>query len=215
LGYLTELNSLNGSDAHQMRCNTGEETIMKLMRIVLLIMLIRPVLAPGPLGAQQGMNNQRGTRNSDEWLKKEVRHELLTLPWYSVFDNLAYSVNNGEVNLFGQVVNPTLKSDAENAVKHIEGVEKVNNQIEVLPTSPMDDQIRRAEYRAIYGQDLLSRYGVGNLQSIHIIVKNGHVTLEGFVDSQQDKDAATLYAKSVPNVFSVDNHLIVTGQTNR
>lgn len=188
---------------------------MKLMRIVLLTMLIQPVLVPGPLGAQQGMNNQRGARNSDEWLKKEVRHELLTLPWYSVFDNLAYSVNNGEVNLYGQVVQPTLKSDAENAVKHIEGVEKVNNQIEVLPTSPMDDQIRRAEYRAIYGQNLLSRYGVGNLQSIHIIVKNGHVTLEGFVDSQQDKDAAALYAKSVPNVFSVDNNLIVTGQSNR
>src|SRR5882724_2196259 len=194
-----------------MRCDTGEETIMKIMRIVLLTMLIQPVLAPGPLGAQQGMNNQRGARNSDEWLKKEVRHELLTLPWYSVFDNLAY----GEVNLYGQVVQPTLKSDAENAVKHIEGVEKVNNQIEVLPTSPMDDQIRRAEYRAIYGQNLLSRYGVGNLQSIHIIVKNGHVTLEGFVDSQQDKDAAALYAKSVPNVFSVDNNLIVTGQSNR
>jgi osmotically-inducible protein OsmY len=109
---------------------------------------------------------------------------------------------------------PTLKSDAENAVKHIEGVERVNNQIEVLPTSPMDDQIRRAEYRAIYSQDLLSRYGVGNLQSIHIIVKNGHVTLEGFVDSQQDKDAATLYAKGVSNVFSVDNHLMVNGQSS-
>ncbi|MCU1341969.1 MAG: transport-associated protein [Candidatus Acidoferrum typicum] len=187
---------------------------MKLMRIVLLTMLIQPILGPGPLGAQQGMNNQKGARNSDEWIKKEVRHELLTLPWYSVFDNLAYSVNGNEVTLLGQVVQPTLKSDAENAVKHIEGVEKVNNQIEVLPTSPMDDQIRRAEYRAIYSQDLLSRYGVGNLQSIHIIVKNGHVTLEGFVDSQQDKDAATLYAKSVPNVFSVDNHLIVNGQSN-
>ena len=188
--------------------------MIKLMRIVLLTMLIQPILGPGPLGAQQGMNNQKGARNSDEWIKKEVRHELLTLPWYSVFDYLAYSVNGNEVTLLGQVGQPTLKSDAENAVKHIEGVEKVNNQIEVLPTSPMDDQIRRAEYRAIYSQDLLSRYGVGNLQSIHIIVKNGHVNLEGFVDSQQDKDAATLYAKSVPNVFSVDNHLIVNGQNN-
>ena len=188
--------------------------MIKLMRIVLLTMLIQPILGPGLLGAQQGMNNQKGARNSDEWIKKEVRHELLTLPWYSVFDYLAYSVNGNEVTLLGQVVQPTLKSDAENAVKHIEGVEKVNNQIEVLPTSPMDDQIRRAEYRAIYSQDLLSRYGVGNLQSIHIIVKNGHVNLEGFVDSQQDKDAATLYAKSVPNVFSVDNHLIVNSQNN-
>jgi hyperosmotically inducible protein len=182
---------------------------MRIMRVVLLIMLVQPILGLETLSATQDMHNQRGARNSDEWLKKEVRHELLTLPFYSVFDNLAYSVNGGEVTLLGQVTQPTIKSDAENAVKHIEGVEKVNNQIEVLPVSPMDDQIRRAEYRAIYGQDLLSRYGVGNLQSIHIIVKNGHVTLEGFVDSQADKDAAALYAKSVPNVFSVDNHLQV------
>ena len=182
------------------------------MRMAVLSMLIQPVLGPGPLGAQQGMNNQTSARNNDEWIKKEVRHELLTLPWHSVFDNLAYSVNNNEVTLYGQVVQPALKSDAENAVKRMEGVEKVNNQIEVLPTSPLDDQIRRAEYRAIYSQDLLSRYGVGNLQSIHMIVKNGHVALEGFVDSQQDKDAATVYAKSVPNVFSVENHLIVNGQ---
>jgi hyperosmotically inducible protein len=188
---------------------------MKIMTMALLSMMIQPVLGPGPLDAQQGMSNQKGARNSDEWIKKEVRHELLTLPRYSVFDNLAYSVNNNDVTLYGQVVQPTMKSDAENAVKHIEGVEKVNNQIEVLPASPMDDQIRRAEYRAIYSQDLLSRYGVGNLQSIHIIVKNGHVTLEGVVDSQQDKDAAALYAKSVPNVFSVDNHLLVNGQNNR
>src|ERR1700680_1491381 len=184
---------------------------MRIMRLVLLTILIQPILGMGALSAAQDMHNQKGARNSDEWLKKEVRHELLTLPWYSVFDNLAYSVNGNEVTLFGQVVNPTLKSDAENAVKHIEGVEKVNNQLEVLPTSPMDDQIRRAEYRAIYSQDLLSRYGVGNLQSIHIIVKNGHVTLEGYVDSQQDKDAAALFAKGVSNVFSVDNHLMVTG----
>src|ERR1700687_55953 len=184
---------------------------MRIMRVVLLTMLIQPVLGLGTLSARQDMHNQKGARNSDAWLMKEVRHELLTLPFYSVFDNLAYSVNGNEVTLSGQVTQPTLRSDAENAVKHIEGVEKVNNQIEVLPVSPMDDQIRRAEYRAIYSQDLLSRYGVGNLQSIHIIVKNGHVTLEGFVDSQQDKDAAALFAKSVPNVFSVDNHLMLTG----
>ena len=184
---------------------------MRIMRLVLLTMLVQPILGMGALSAAQDMHNQKGARNSDEWLKKEVRHELLTLPWYSVFDNLAYSINGNEVTLLGQVTQPTVKSDAENAVKHIEGVEKVNNQIEVLPTSPMDDQIRRAEYRAIYSQDLLSRYGVGNLQSIHIIVKNGHVTLEGFVDSQQDKDAAALFAKGVSNVFSVENHLMVTG----
>src|ERR1700737_2502363 len=139
---------------------------MRIMRVILLTILI---LVTETLSAKQETHNQKGVRNSDEWVKKEVRHELLTVPWYSVFDNLAYSVRGNEVTLLGQVVNPTVKSDAENAVKHIEGVEKVNNQIEVLPASPMDDQIRRAEYRAIYGQDLLSRYGVGNLQSIHIL----------------------------------------------
>src|SRR6202163_4865333 len=184
---------------------------MKLMKIVLLTMLIQPIFGPGPLGAQQGMNNPRGARNSDEWIKKEVRHELLTVPWYSVFDNLAYSINGNEVTLSGQVVNPTVKSDAENAVKHIEGVEKVNNQIEVLPVSPMDDQIRRAEYRAIYSQDTLMRYGLGTLQSIHIIVKGGHVTLVGNVDTEADKNAAGIYANGVPNVFSVANNLVVTG----
>src|ERR1700682_5859497 len=194
-----------------MRCDEREEMTMRIMRVVLLTMLIQPILGLGALSARQDMHNPKGARNSDAWLMKEVRHELLTVPWYSVFDNLAYSVNGNEVTLSGQVTQPTLRSDAENAVKHIEGVEKVNNQIEVLPVSPMDDQIRRAEYRAIYSQDLLSRYCVGNLQSIHIIVKNGHVTLEGNVESQADKDAAALYAKSVSNVFSVDNHLIVTG----
>jgi hyperosmotically inducible periplasmic protein len=198
-----------------MRCKEGEEMIMKIVKIMLLTMLIQPILGAGTLGAQQGTNSHRSARNSDEWLKKEVRHELLTVPWYSVFDNLAYRVNEGEVTLLGQVTNPTVKSDAVNAVKHIEGVEKVNDQIEVLPPSPVDDQIRRAEYRALYSQDLLFRYGVGNLQSIHIIVKGGHVTLEGNVDSQQDKDAATLYAKGVSGVFSVDNHLTVNSQNNR
>ena len=184
---------------------------MKLMRIVLLTMLIQPILAPGPLGARQGMNHQKGgsARNSDEWLKKEVRHELLTLPWYSVFDNLAYSVNNGEVNLSGQVVNPTLKTDAENAIKHIEGVERVNNQIEVLPPSPMDDQVRRAEYRAIYGFQGLDRYAMQAVPSIHIIVANGKVTLEGVVDTQTDKDLAALRANTVAGVFSVANNLQV------
>ena len=113
---------------------------MKLMRIALLSMLIQLVLAPGPLGAQQRMNNQKGARNSDEWLKKEVRHELVMLPFLDVFDNLAYRVDGYNVALFGQVTNPTVKSDAENAVKKIEGVETVDNQIEVLPLSPNDER---------------------------------------------------------------------------
>jgi len=126
-----------------------------------------------------------------------------------VFDNLAYKVEGDRVILMGQVVRPTLKSDAEAVVKSIGGVSKVENQIEVLPTSPMDDQSRRALYRKIYGDAGLFSYGVASVPSIHIIVKNGHVTLEGVVDSEADKNLAGLRANGVPNVFSVTNNLVV------
>ncbi len=184
---------------------------MRILKTLLFILMLQPLLGSPAFAAMQDAQAHRGARNSDEYLKREVRHELLLVPWYSVFDILQYSVHDDEVTLTGAVVNPTLKTDAENAVKHIEGVEKVNDQIEVLPASPMDDQIRRAEYRAIYSQGTLSRYGVGSLQSIHIIVKGGHVTLEGNVDTEADKNAAGIYANGVPNVFSVANNLIVTG----
>jgi hyperosmotically inducible periplasmic protein len=144
-------------------------------------------------------------------VKREVRHELVMLPWYSVFDNLAYSVNGGRVTLLGQVTNPTLKADAGTAVKGIEGVESVDNQIEVLPVSSDDDQIRRAEFRAIYGQPNLQRYAEGAVPPIHIIVKNGHVTLEGVVANEADKNVANIQASGVPNVFSVTNRLSVQG----
>ena len=144
-------------------------------------------------------------------LVKEVRHQLVLLPYYSVFDNLAYKLEGSKVTLIGQVVRPTLKSDAEAAVKSIEGVSSVDNQIEVLPVSPMDDQIRRAEFRAIYNDPSLSRYGFQAVPSIHIIVKNGNVTLEGVVDNEADKNLAGLRANGVPNVFSVKNNLAVTG----
>jgi hyperosmotically inducible protein len=185
--------------------------IMQITKTLLLLILCQPILASAALNANQDMPAHRGARNSDEYLNREVRHELTMVPWYSVFDILKYTVNGNEVTLTGAVVNPTVKTDAENAVKHIEGVEKVDDQIEVLPPSPMDDQIRRAEYRAIYSQGSLSRYGLGSLQSIHIIVKGGHVTLEGNVDTQADKDAANIYANGVPNVFSVTNNLVVNG----
>lgn len=141
---------------------------------------------------------------------KEVHHELVMLPFYGVFDNLAYQVApDGTVTLLGQVVTPTLKSDAENSVKHIEGVEKVVNNIEVLPTSPNDDRIRRAVYRAIYGNEVLSQYQLRAVPPIHIIVKNGNVTLEGAVSRQMDKQIAEIQAKSVPGVFSVTDNLQV------
>lgn len=143
-------------------------------------------------------------------LPDQVRHELLMQPFYTVFDNLTYKVDGDTVTLEGEVILPVLKYDAESAVKHIAGVSKVVNNIKVLPLSTMDDHIRRAEFRSIYnGSGPLSRYAWGAIPSIHIIVANGHVTLEGNVDRQVDKDMATLMAKGVAGVFSVTNNLTV------
>lgn len=160
-------------------------------------------------GAQGAAPPDRGTQNYEKWLTREVGHQLIQVPWLSVFDNLQYSVKGSEITLSGQVWQPVTKQDAETAVKGIEGVTKVNNNIEVLPLSPMDDQTRRAEYRAIYGAPELQRYAMGVLPSIHIIVKNGHVTLVGTVDNEMDKNVAAIRAKSVPNVFSVEDQLQV------
>lgn len=151
---------------------------------------------------------QGSTRGQDR-IAKEVRHELVMLPYYNVFDNLAFRVDGPVVTLIGQVTRPALKSDAERAVKGIEGVERVNNQIEVLPLSPNDDRTRLAVYRAIYGQAGLDRYGLQAVPPIHIIVSNGNVTLEGVVDSQSDKDMANVRANSVNGVFKVTNNLRV------
>lgn len=156
------------------------------------------------------MSAQReATPQAEARIAKEVRHELLMQPYYTVFDNLAYKVEGYNVVLMGQVVNPVLKSDAENAVKKIEGVEHVDNQIEVLPLSPMDNQLRRRLYRAIYGYGALQKYDMPLLKPIHIIVKNGHATLVGVVDSEADKNLAGLRANGVPGLFSVTNDLVV------
>jgi hyperosmotically inducible periplasmic protein len=144
-----------------------------------------------------------------ERIQKEVRHELLMLPYLGVFDNLAYKVDGYNVTLYGQVTRDSLKSDAEKAVRSIEGVEKVDNQIEVLPTSPMDDRLRIRLYRAIYGYEPLQRYALPVVKPIRIIVKNGHVTLEGVVDNEADKNLAGLRANGVSGVFSVTNNLQV------
>jgi hyperosmotically inducible protein len=145
----------------------------------------------------------------EDRITKEVRHELVMLPYYSVFDNLAYKVDGAHVTLLGEVTRPTLKSDAENVVKRIEGVEGVTNQIEVLPVSPNDDQIRRAVYRAIYSQPGLDMYSLRAVPTIHIIVKNGHVLLAGAVGTAMDKQRAVMAAKGVPDVFSVNDQILV------
>jgi BON domain len=139
-----------------------------------------------------------------------VRHELVSLPYYNVFDNLEYRVDpGGVVTLSGQVTWPPVKSDAEHNVKKIPGVTKVIDNIQVLPLLPLDNQIRRAEYRAIFGFGPLYRYALGAVPSIHIIVDNGHVTLVGVVDNEADKNMVGIRANGVPNVFSVTNDLRV------
>ncbi len=160
-------------------------------------------MPPSATGQREAKSNQN--------LIREVRHQLLLLPYYSVFDNLVFKVDGDHVTLDGQVTRPTLKSDAEAAVKSIEAVSGVTNNIEVLPLSPMDDQLRHALYRAIYGDAVLSKYGWSSMASIHIIVKNGRVNLEGVVDSETDKNVAGLRANGVPNVFEVKNNLVVHG----
>ncbi len=160
---------------------------------------------------QPNAHQPLGSSISDqERITREARHELLMLPYYTLFDYLGYKVEGNKVTLVGAVTNPTLKSDAENAVKKIEGVQSVDNRIDVLPPSPQDDRIRREVYRSIYEYDGLSRYAWGALPSIHIIVKNGHVSLVGDVDSEADKNMAEMRAKSVPGVFSVEDNLAVS-----
>jgi hyperosmotically inducible protein len=151
----------------------------------------------------------RGSQRGEERLIKEVRHELTMLPYYSVFDDLSYKVEGGTVTLFGAVTRPSLKSDAENVVKRIEGVERVLNNIDVLPPSPNDDRIRRDVYRAIYSQPGLDNYSLRAVPTIHIIVKNGNVTLTGAVANQGDKDRAGIAANGVSGAFSVTNNIQV------
>jgi hyperosmotically inducible protein len=142
-------------------------------------------------------------------IEREVRHELVMLPYYGIFDNLSYRVDGGAVTLFGQVSRPSLKRDAETRVKDIEGVTQVINQIEILPASPSDDGLRRALYRTIYSKEPLQRYAMGAVPPIHIIVKNGNVTLEGAVANEADKNMAGMAANEVSGIFSVTNHLSI------
>jgi hyperosmotically inducible periplasmic protein len=179
--------------------------ILRVSLFCLLALIPLPRVA-GATRAPQGSPAEQAQ------IAKEVRHVLVLLPYYSVFDNLEYRVDSSKVTLLGQVVNPVLKDDAGRAVKRVEGVSQVDNQIEILPLSPMDNRLRRALYRKIYSSPTLQMYEVRSVPPIHIIVKNGHVTLEGVVATSADKTVAGLAANQVPNVFSVTNNLRVENQ---
>jgi osmotically-inducible protein OsmY len=171
------------------------------------VMIAIVLLSLATLGFAQ--DRDQPSARAQERITREVRHELLMLPYFGVFDSISYKVDGSTVTLLGEVVRPVTKSDAENAVKHIEGVEKVDNQIDVLPPSPMDDGLRMRLYRAIYGYPALEKYALGVQKPIRIIVKMGRVTLEGVVDNETDKNLAGVRANSVPGIFSVTNNLQV------
>jgi hyperosmotically inducible protein len=176
---------------------------MKLRTIILGIGMMASALS---LSAQNAVASERGM----ERIEKQVKHELNMLPYVNAFDYLTFTVNaDNTVTLSGEVTNPVVKSDAGNVVKRIEGVERVNNQIQVLPVSFMDDGLRRRLFRTIYGYPGLQKYTLGVQKPIRIIVENGHVTLMGIVDSEMDKNIAGIRANGVPGIFSVDNQLKV------
>ncbi len=151
--------------------------------------------------------NEKAVQPSLEKIMKKVRHELVTLPYYGVFDNLAYKVEGSTVTLYGQVVRPSTRKDAERRVARIDGVEQVINEIEVLPLSSFDDRIRLATYRELQRTGSLYRYFLGANPSIHIVVNRGHVTLEGVVANEGDRNLANIAARNAFGSFSVTNNL--------
>src|ERR1035437_1834009 len=189
---------------------------MKTTVILAVLFLSMAAYADNRTPQESTNDSAQSTRSTDlsekavDRIVKEAHHELVMLPFYGVFDNLLYKVSpDGTVTLLGEVSRPTLKSDAERAVRKIEGVERVDNQIKVLPVSPNDDRIRRATYRKIYGNSVLSQYQLRAVPPIHIVVENGHVTLEGVVARPMEKQVAGMQANSVSGVFSVENNLRV------
>jgi hyperosmotically inducible protein len=168
------------------------------------------ILGTGMALARPADQSAQGvTQQLEQRLSGEVRHELVMIPQFTIFDNLEYRVDGGTVTLFGQVRNAIVKDSAEARIKHLEGVEKVDNQIEILPASFNDDRIRRQVARAVFSDSRLFVYANQPVAPIHIIVKNGHVNLEGMVRTQTDKDDAFIRANGVPGVFSVQNNLQV------
>jgi hyperosmotically inducible periplasmic protein len=179
------------------------------------------VIAVALLASAFGLAGQKKPNNNvfvagplnETPLARQVRRQLLMLPYYSIFDELAFQLNGTVVTLEGACPPQPpwdIRSDAGNVVKRVPGVTKVINEIKLLPLSNIDWQIRRAEARAIYGNpDIGMRYGYQAVPSIHIIVDNGHVTLEGVVDNQFDDTLIRTRANEVPGVFSVTDDLIV------
>ncbi len=171
------------------------------------------ILGAALMLAQAGFAGNRTPDSSETRTEQQVRRELVTLPFYNLFDTFSFRVDGDTVTLIGKVTRPTLKTDAERVVKHVEGVKTVRNEIEVLPLSPNDDQLRLSLYRAIYGHTVLQTLAIRAVPPIHIIVENGNVTLEGAVLNSMEKTVAGMQANGVPGVFSVTNNLMVDSES--
>jgi hyperosmotically inducible protein len=183
---------------------------MKNIRLRLLTIAAIAALSVVPAMGQRS----RGIEVTNPQLSRKIRHELVTLPYYGVFDNLAYNINESTVTLYGQVVRPTTRSDAERRIRRLAGVSRVINNIKVLPLSGFDDNIRVATYRSLVRTAGLFRYLQGANPSIHIVVDGGHITLEGVVSNKGDRTLANMAARQVSGAFSVTNNLRVEGEGN-
>ncbi len=185
----------------------------KRLKVTAVLLFLLSVLSAETTAQSYGRGpNSPSSRDSSSyhaWLEKQVRHELLMLPYYGVYDNLEFRIDGERVTLLGQVLRPSTRTDAAKRVKKIEGVTSVVNQIEVLPASPMDDHLRRRLFRAIYSSPFLNHYAIQPVPPIHIIVKNGNVTLAGVVASEAEKNVANIKASGVAGTFSVTNQLRV------
>jgi hyperosmotically inducible protein len=183
---------------------------MKTIKSKLMVVVISLAAATSIAVAAPTTSSSGGAR--DAQTENKVRKELVTLPYYGVFDNLGYQVDGNTVTLYGQVVRPITRKDAERRVARIEGIDRVINNIEVLPVSGFDDSIRARTYRAVFRSGSLYRYAMGVNPSIHIVVKGGHVTLEGVVSNKMDSQLAYMAANGVPGVFAVTNNLRVASR---
>jgi hyperosmotically inducible protein len=190
---------------------SGVKVKMRTFKKKIIALVALFVITAGT-GAFAAPLENGGQALSQEQMYRKVRKELVTLPYYGVWDNLAYKVEGSTVTLYGQVVRPTTRTDAERRVKKINGVERVVNNIEVLPLSSFDDSVRVQTYRTLVRTGGLYRYMMGVNPSIHIIVNRGQLSLEGVVSNKGDKQLAYIAARGVPGAFSVANNLRVEGE---
>ncbi len=186
-----------------------KEKMNRLKNRILALVALVAIAVSAAVGAPLKGNDQF---LSQEQVSRKVRHELVTLPYYGIWDNLAYKVEGVTVTLYGQVLRPSTRTDAERRVAKIKGIERVVNNIEVLPLSSFDDSTRVRTMRALSRTGGLYRYLMGANPSLHIIVNKGHVALEGVVSNRGDKQMAYIVARGVPGAFSVTNNLRVEGE---